>query len=83
MNFVRTCVLDLNACFHCTLLLMSVSCIHSCSSAMIVLYCRINDRVLSVNGHTLENVDHSTAISVLKESGSTVNLVSHISDSSQ
>nr|QRF78291.1 ZO1 [Terebratalia transversa] len=35
----------------------------------------INDRVLSVNGYSLDNVDHSTAISLLKESGSTVNLV--------
>ncbi|XP_052215342.1 tight junction protein ZO-1-like isoform X1 [Dreissena polymorpha] len=36
---------------------------------------QINDRVLSVNGNSLENVDHSTAISVLKDCGSTVNLV--------
>ena len=36
----------------------------------------INDRVLSVNGISLENVDHATAISVLKDSGNTVNLVS-------
>ncbi|KAL4216328.1 Tight junction protein ZO-2 [Mactra antiquata] len=36
---------------------------------------QINDRVLSVNGISLENVDHSTAISVLKDSGSTVHLV--------
>lgn len=41
-----------------------------------VAYFRINDRVLSVNGHSLENVDHATAITVLKDSGSTVNLVS-------
>ena len=40
------------------------------------LFSRINDRVLSVNGISLENVDHATAISVLKDSGSTVNLVS-------
>ncbi|XP_052785873.1 tight junction protein ZO-1-like isoform X7 [Mya arenaria] len=36
---------------------------------------QINDRVLSVNGVALENVDHATAIGVLKESGGTVNLV--------
>ena len=41
----------------------------------IIMYFRINDRVLSVNGISLENVDHATAISVLKDSGSTVNLV--------
>ena len=38
----------------------------------------INDRVLSVNSISLENVDHATAISVLKDSGNTVNLVSLI-----
>ena len=43
----------------------------------LVLICfRINDRVLSVNGISLENVDHATAISVLKDGGNTVNLVS-------
>ena len=31
-----------------------------------------------MNGISLENVDHATAISVLKDSGSTVNLVSSI-----
>ncbi|ELU09381.1 hypothetical protein CAPTEDRAFT_221876 [Capitella teleta] len=35
----------------------------------------INDRILSVNGISLENVDHATAISVLKDSGNSVNLV--------
>ena len=32
--------------------------------------------MLSVNGISLENVDHATAISVLKDGGNTVNLVS-------
>ncbi|XP_055873849.1 tight junction protein ZO-1-like isoform X3 [Biomphalaria glabrata] len=35
----------------------------------------INDRIVSVNGISLENVDHSTAINVLRDCGSTVNLV--------
>ncbi|CAH1790048.1 unnamed protein product [Owenia fusiformis] len=35
----------------------------------------INDRVTSVNGVSLENVDHTTAITTLKDSGDTVNLV--------
>ena len=38
--------------------------------------CRVNDRVLSVNGVSMENVDHATAIAVLKESGESVDLVS-------
>ena len=33
-----------------------------------------------MNGISLENVDHATAISVLKDSGSTVNLVSSLID---
>ena len=39
---------------------------------------RVNDRVLSVNGISLENVDHATAISVLKDAGNSVSLVSRI-----
>ncbi|XP_074661139.1 tight junction protein 1-like isoform X2 [Tubulanus polymorphus] len=35
----------------------------------------INDRVISVNNVPLDNVDHAYAISLLKESGNTVNLV--------
>ena len=35
----------------------------------------MNDRVLSVNGVSMENVDHATAIAVLKESGESVDLV--------
>ncbi|XP_033725434.1 tight junction protein ZO-1-like isoform X3 [Pecten maximus] len=35
----------------------------------------INDRVTSVNGIPLDNVEHSAAITVLKESGNTVSLV--------
>ena len=31
-----------------------------------------------MNGISLENVDHATAISVLKDSGSTVNLVCNV-----
>lgn len=37
---------------------------------------RINDRVVSVNGLSLENVDYNTAVTLLKESGKTVHLVS-------
>ncbi len=40
-----------------------------------VTFCRVNDRVLSVNGISLENVDHATAISVLKDAGNAVSLV--------
>ncbi|XP_013401109.1 uncharacterized protein LOC106166996 [Lingula anatina] len=36
---------------------------------------RLNDRVLSVNGHSFDGVDQSTAIQVLKECGNTVNMV--------
>lgn len=39
------------------------------------MLCRINDRVMSVNGVSLENVDYGTAVSVLRDSGSVVNLV--------
>ena len=42
----------------------------------ILTHFRVNDRVLSVNGISLENVDHATAISVLKDAGNTVSLVS-------
>ncbi|XP_061190159.1 tight junction protein ZO-1-like isoform X3 [Saccostrea echinata] len=35
----------------------------------------INDRVMSVNGIPLDNVDHKQAIAVLKDSGNKVNLV--------
>ena len=38
--------------------------------------CRINDRVISVNGMPMENVTHASAINVLKESGNSVVLVS-------
>ncbi|CAG0880498.1 unnamed protein product [Darwinula stevensoni] len=36
---------------------------------------QINDRVLSANGVSLENVDYSTAVQVLRESGPTLHLV--------
>ncbi|KAK2192766.1 hypothetical protein NP493_23g04001 [Ridgeia piscesae] len=36
---------------------------------------QINDRVMSVNSMPMENVDHASAIAVLKESGNTVDLV--------
>ena len=36
---------------------------------------RINDRVMSVNGVSLENVDYGTAVQVLRDSGAVVNLV--------
>ena len=40
-----------------------------------VVFFRINDRVMSVNGHSLENVDYGTAVQVLRDSGTVVNLV--------
>ena len=50
--------------------------IYPCAySPFSVAYYRINDRVLSVNGVSLENVDHATAIAVLKDSGEAVLLV--------
>ena len=36
---------------------------------------RLGDRIISVNGIQLENVDHATAISILRDSGATANLV--------
>ncbi|CAL1264673.1 unnamed protein product [Larinioides sclopetarius] len=36
---------------------------------------RLNDRVISANGISLENVDYATAVQVLRECGNTVNLV--------
>jgi len=44
----------------------------------LILYFRINDRVVSVNSYSLENVDHRTAIQVLKDSGNKVSLVSFV-----
>ena len=37
--------------------------------------CSINDRVMSVNGVSLDNVDYGTAVQVLRDSGACVNLV--------
>lgn len=36
---------------------------------------RVNDRIISVNGVCLENVEYSTAVQVLRDSGNTVTLV--------
>ncbi|CAL1548287.1 unnamed protein product [Lymnaea stagnalis] len=36
---------------------------------------QINDRIMTVNGISLENVDHAVAINVLRDCGNTVNLV--------
>lgn len=36
---------------------------------------RINDRVISANGISLEGVDYATAVQVLRDSGQTVSLV--------
>ncbi|KAG8186734.1 hypothetical protein JTE90_009803 [Oedothorax gibbosus] len=35
----------------------------------------LNDRVISANGVSLENVDYTTAVEILKDCGNTVNLV--------
>lgn len=37
--------------------------------------CRVNDRILSVNGVPLENVEYARAVQVLRDSGATVSLV--------
>lgn len=36
---------------------------------------RVNDRIISVNGISLQNVDYATAVQVLRDSGDTVLLV--------
>lgn len=36
---------------------------------------RVNDRIISVNGISLQNVDYATAVQVLRDSGDTVVLV--------
>lgn len=36
---------------------------------------RVNDRIISVNGVSLENVEYATAVQVLRDSGNTVTLV--------
>ena len=38
-------------------------------------FCRVNDRIISVNGVSLENVEYATAVQVLRDSGNTVTLV--------
>ena len=65
--------------FHIFLFTYLLLCEHCKTTVLhntLFLSYRINDRVLSVNGISLENVDHATAISVLKDSGKSVNLVS-------
>lgn len=37
--------------------------------------CRINDRLISANGISLENVDYARAVQVLRDSGAAVQLV--------
>lgn len=36
---------------------------------------RVNDRIITVNGVSLENVEYATAVQVLRDSGNTVKLV--------
>lgn len=36
---------------------------------------RVNDRIISVNGVSLENVEYATAVQVLRDSGNTVTLM--------
>lgn len=36
---------------------------------------RVNDRIITVNGISLQNVDYATAVQVLKDSGDTVHLL--------
>lgn len=36
---------------------------------------RVNDRIISVNGVSLENVEYATAVQVLRDSGNTVTLL--------
>jgi hypothetical protein len=37
--------------------------------------CRVNDRIISANGVSLDNVEYATAVQVLRDSGNTVLLV--------
>jgi len=39
------------------------------------VFCRLGDRIASVNGISFTNVHHATAISVLRDSGQTATLV--------
>ena len=41
----------------------------------VVCVCRVNDRIISANGVSLENVEYATAVQVLRDSGNTVLLV--------
>lgn len=38
------------------------------------MFHRVNDRIMSANGLSLENVEYGTAVQVLRDSGSTVTL---------
>lgn len=42
---------------------------------MLIVFFRVNDRVISANGISLEGVDYATAVQVLRDSGQTVSLV--------
>lgn len=39
------------------------------------IFVRVNDRIISVNGVSLENVEYATAVQVLRDSGNTVTLI--------
>lgn len=41
----------------------------------VAFVCRVNDRIISANGVSLENVEYATAVQVLRDSGNTVLLV--------
>ncbi|GFG33860.1 hypothetical protein Cfor_12812, partial [Coptotermes formosanus] len=41
----------------------------------VMCVCRVNDRIISANGVSLENVEYATAVQVLRDSGNTVLLV--------
>lgn len=46
-----------------------------CFRSFFVYLIRVNDRVVSANGISLENVDYATAVEVLRKCGSFVNLL--------
>jgi len=39
------------------------------------VFCSLGDKIASVNGISFANIDHASAISVLKDSGQTATLV--------
>lgn len=65
------CHFDLNFLRTVKSQVINIDCKHS---FLLFLY-RVNDRIISVNGISLQNVDYATAVQVLRDSGDTVQLL--------